>query len=56
MLGAGMEEAVGIVGSLPRLVRLLAGRERARSADEAHVVRSFRAARLITDREVRHAG
>jgi hypothetical protein len=56
VLGAAMEEAVGIVGSLPRLVELLAGREPPRGEDEARIVRTFHAARTIAEREARRAG
>ncbi|HWG34216.1 MAG TPA: hypothetical protein VN650_08610 [Gemmatimonadaceae bacterium] len=56
VLGHAMEEAVGAVGTLPRLIALLEGREIVRTDDERRIVRAFRDAVVRTEREMRRVG
>jgi hypothetical protein len=56
VLGEAMEEAVGRVGTLPRLAALLDGAEPPRTDDDRRILRAFRDAHHYTDREVRRAG
>ena len=56
ILGSAMADAMGVVGSLPRLIDLLHGRAVPASPDEMRVVRTFRDAQGVLDQEVRRAG
>ncbi len=55
-LGSEMQEAIGIVGNIPRLIALLDGREPVRTDDERRVVRAFQAATVHLNQEMRRVG